>query len=229
MVKKRRINDSIRYKTIDETKCKLCLMCNEYLPMTNEYFYKKNTKDGLNSYCIPCSFKKSREWVDSNPEKYKILKLKKVANKTEAQKQRSRDSSKERNLNGKFKKWQQENRNKIKDYNEYRSMNKKHDISESEWDICKDYFDYACAYCSLPLEQHFTIFNGKSTLSDFHKEHFDHDGANDITNCIPSCKSCNSRKHIKTFDEWYCDQNEVYSKRRFNKICKWIFEIVHNI
>jgi len=192
--------------------------------MTNEHFYKKNTKDGLNSYCIPCSFKKSREWVDNNPDKQKVLLLRKVANKTEVQKQRSRDSARERNLNGKHKKWQQENKDKIKKYREKRLTHKEHEISDFEWASCKVYFNNSCAYCGLSEVKHREIYNQR-----LHKEHAINDGKNDISNCIPSCKLCNGKKWILDFNDWYIPSNEVYTEQRYLRIINWLMEDCHKI
>ena len=33
------------------------------------------------------------------------------------------------------------------------------------------------------------------------------DGKNDLSNCIPSCESCNSSKNIKTLNNWYNHEN----------------------
>jgi hypothetical protein len=61
-------------------------------------------------------------------------------------------------------------------------------------------------------------------LSDFHKEHIDDDGANDLSNCVPSCKLCNSYKHQYIFDDWYNKNNPNFNQDRLNKIIKWLNE-----
>ena len=45
---------------------------------------------------------------------------------------------------------------------------------------------------------------------------------NDLSNCVPSCKQCNSQKHTDSLEEWYNEDNIKYSKRRFNRIHKWL-------
>jgi hypothetical protein len=59
-------------------------------------------------------------------------------------------------------------------------------------------------------------------LSDFHKDHICHLGSNKIDNCVPACKSCNSQKWEYQFNDWYNEQNEKYSYKRYEKILKWI-------
>ena len=119
--------------------------------------------------------------------------------------------------------WRINNKEKIKTYYEER-QHKNHKISKIEWEACKEYFNYEYAYCGLPIEEHIIKFKGKLKQGDFHKEHVDYDGANDLSNCVPSCKICNSSKHKYTLEEWYNENNSNYTKGRYDKIIKWINE-----
>lgn len=110
---------------------------------------------------------------------------------------------------------------KFKEYAD-KHKQKEHQISKQEWENCKKYFNYTCAYCGLPIEQHFYTRKGVTKQGDFHKEHKDHDGANDLSNCIPSCGDCNSNKWAFPFEEWYTSDNPVFSQKRYDKIIKWI-------
>jgi len=101
-------------------------------------------------------------------------------------------------------------------------MNKKHDITEMEWEECKKYFNHRCAYCGLPIEEHFKKFKGELKWFDFHKEHVDHTGNNDLSNCIPSCHRCNSSKHDLDFEYWYKEISDNFTYERLNKIHKWL-------
>jgi NAD-dependent DNA ligase len=65
--------------------------------------------------------------------------------------------------------------------------------------------------------------------TDFHKEHVEHNGNNDITNCVPSCKSCNSSKHVSDLEEWYTPDNSIYCEQRLIKIKHWLSQDVFNI
>lgn len=79
------------------------------------------------------------------------------------------------------------------------------------------YFDNSCAYCGMTTEEHKNIFK-----QQLHKEHVDHNGRNDLSNCVPSCKICNSRKWEYDIKEWYDTDNLYYTDERYNKIIKWI-------
>ncbi|MFC0852976.1 HNH endonuclease [Halalkalibacter oceani] len=108
------------------------------------------------------------------------------------------------------------------EYRENKYYNKSHEISTEEWESCKQYFNYECAYCGLHIDEHFVKYGDEYKLYDFHQEHVDHIGSNDLSNCIPSCKSCNSKKWQYEFIKWYNPSNEVFTEERLNKISKWL-------
>lgn len=122
----------------------------------------------------------------------------------------------------KHKSWIDRNKYRFKGYSEFRMLHKKHDISKEEWNDCKEYFNHSCAYCGVHVNLHYRNYKGTLQKIDLHKEHVDHNGANDITNCIPSCINCNSQKWTFTLEEWYNDSNENYTYERLNKIKTWI-------
>jgi hypothetical protein len=205
-----------------EQKLKCCSKCMENKPATLEYFYKqKRNKDGLTYDCKECRKKNNYEYYLENKEKQHEQKREKYNNDDEHRKEKL---SKQKKINAKnrssrtiyVREWQRENRDKLRGYGLNR-MNKKHDITEQEWEDCKKFFNYSCAYCGMSEADHL-LTEGQQ----LHKEHLEHNGANDITNCVPSCKSCNSQKWEFQLEEWYSKDNPVYSKRRFNKIIKWL-------
>jgi hypothetical protein len=100
-------------------------------------------------------------------------------------------------------------------------------MSKREWISCKSYFinengAWCCAYCGLPIEEHFKTYNGELKNVDFHKEHVIHNGADDLSNCIPSCQSCNCQKWEFQLEEWYNESNPNFTQERLNKIYKWL-------
>lgn len=124
------------------------------------------------------------------------------------------------------KDWRNGNPAKTKVYSLNRII-KKHEISEEQWIACKNYFGNKCAYCGLPIEEHYYTRRGITKLGDFHKEHKDDDGANDLSNCLPSCGDCNSSKRSNKFDIWYNPNSKrrggkIYTEERYNKIIKWL-------
>jgi 5-methylcytosine-specific restriction endonuclease McrA len=120
-----------------------------------------------------------------------------------------------------LKNFQENNPEKLMEYREKRK-HKIHNITEEEWENCKKYFDYTCAYCGLPLSEHYKIYKEKLKHYDFSKDHAIDRGANDLSNCVPSCSSCNSSKHTLNLDEWYDENNPVYISDRHDKIIKWL-------
>lgn len=100
-------------------------------------------------------------------------------------------------------------------------MHKTHNITETEWNVCKRYFNYECAYCGMTEEEHKLLYN-----EQLHKEHVINNGSNKLDNCIPACKSCNSSKHYYDIDEWYNTNNPIYNRRRYNKIKQWMDKMV---
>ena len=201
----------------NETLEKLCNRCKEWFPCTEEYFYNNSkSPDGLFPYCKECNKKRSTEWKREHPDRVKIS-----MDKTNAKPDRKlqiKKSEDRRREEGKTLDWQRKNKDKCKEYN-YQHQN--HKISTSEWESCKKYFIHRCAYCGLKIEDHWVNVRGEIKLGDFHKEHVDHFGSNDLSNCVPSCKSCNSSKHKFLFEEWH-PQQDFYSQEKYDKIIRWI-------
>ncbi|MER2060879.1 MAG: HNH endonuclease [Niallia sp.] len=115
------------------------------------------------------------------------------------------------------KRWQQTHPEVISEYNKFRMMHKIHGITKEEWEKCKQYFNYSCAYCGMTEEKAYDVYRNK-----LHKEHVDHEGNNDISNCIPSCKGCNCSKHTSDMVDWFTGKKEIYNKDRLVKIFNWI-------
>lgn len=146
-------------------------------------------------------------WHNKNKEKVSIKVKKWVKNNQERDKEN-------------YKEWQNNNKDKIKEYNKNR-QHKNHKITIQEWESCKTYFVHRCAYCGLPIEEHYINRKGVVKLGDFHKEHVDHFGKGNLQNCVPSCRTCNSRKWKYNMEEWY-RQQEFFSEEKLNKIYQWI-------
>lgn len=175
----------------------------------------------LNPYCKKCAKEKSRKWVKNNPERY--AKALQKSNARPERKKVVKEYNKRRVENGEQAKWQQNNKDKLEKYRMTRS-NKNHTITNIEWEMCKQYFCHRCAYCGLPIEEHFWTRKGVSKLGDFHKEHVIHNGNNDLSNCVPSCKSCNCKKIDFDFYDWYSIDNPIYNQERYETIIKWLEE-----
>lgn len=191
---------------------------------TLEYYYKtKNKTDQLGTWCKQCSIKKAEIWALEHPERTKVLNLRKKLNPKKPA--NDRRSNVKKRAAGYFAEYIQRPEVKARKYG---SRHRHHEITDKEWISCKDYFkdkdgDWCCAYCNLKIQNHWVTFKGKLINSDLHKEHRDDKGANDIRNCIPSCRDCNSNKWSWEFEKWYRKQ-EFFTEERYNKIIKWCTE-----
>jgi hypothetical protein len=191
------------------------------LPCTEEYFYKndKNKKDGLNPECKKCSSKKSSDRQKANPEHYGKIKKdwhNKNAEKHTQQKKDWHQAHKEKRQED-CKRFHQLNPNK---QFEYAQNHRDHDISDTEWEHCKDFFknkngEWCCAYCGMTENEHIKVRGER-----LHKDHTNHNGANDISNCTPACFDCNSRKWQYDMEEWYRKQS-YFNESNLNNINLW--------
>lgn len=145
----------------------------------------------------------------------------KYDNNPEERKRRKDNQKRRENKAQLLREWQRNNPEKIKLYRIRRESHKKHEITIDEWENCKNYFNYRCAYCGITVEEHFVTYGGKLKHTDFHKDHVDHNGANDLSNCVPSCKSCNGSKHTASLEEWYLS-NINYKEERYEKVINWL-------
>lgn len=211
------------HKEIEGTLYKQCTICKEWFPCNTDYFYKKkhSKSDGVSTYCKNCENKKNVQWGKDNRDK-RLGYLRKN-NKTESTKMKKYLFSKKQKESGEYKEWQDNNPELMKQYHDKYS-NKKHKISKKEWLECKNYFNNECAYCGLPLEEHYFTRLGEKKLGDFHKEHVNCNGSDDLSNCVPSCKDCNSSKHNSKLEDWYNENNPKFSQERLYKLYKWINE-----
>lgn len=201
---------------------KKCKTCEEVKELSEFYTQKYKRKDGTEAIaykpdCKDCTKEKSMKWKKDPENRERFLSIKKKSNNQPNQRRNVKEAVKKQKTSGYFLRYQQENKEKMKQYRENRELNRKHEITKEEWEQCKVYFDYRCAYCGIS-----EVEAKKKFGNSLHKEHVDHEGSNDITNCVPSCKGCNSSKWKYSFEEWYIEKNEVFSEERLNKINKWL-------
>jgi len=173
---------------ITERECKICGEVKDL----NEYYYQnKKYADGTpyiyyNPECKQCTSKRSSKWAKDNWEYFQYT-LKKKYYKTEKGKQQ-RKRNRER-MKDKHERWRKENKHKLLEYSQ---KHRKHDIDDNEWESCKKYFNHSCAYCGMKEEESLNYYGQR-----LHKEHVDHEGENNLSNCIPACKGCNTYKTYK--------------------------------
>jgi hypothetical protein len=195
--------------------------------MSEFYSQKKKKKDGTeytyyNPECKECTKQRSYKWAEDNPERRSYLKSKYDKGHDYIQ-QMKREWNIKNVQSGRYKMWQQENKDKLNEYNRKRREHKTHDITDQEWFECLDYFNNSCAYCGLSEQEQFNLYG-----EQFHKEHVIHTGSNYIDNCIPACTKCNCSKHNNEFNDWYNEDNSNFTPERLHKIVKWMTEDCFN-
>jgi len=212
---RKRLKYEREHRIIYDVDHKLCAVCNIYKPSTTEYFYKndKNSTDGLHNRCIKCEIIKAGQWIKNNPESFK--KAYKNYMKTDswrAYKKENYIKTKDLTIQ-----WRKDHPEKTK---QYIQNHRNHDISTKEWKACQEYFNYVCAYCGKTLEQQY-----KQNNHQFHKEHVDHEGYNDVRNCVPACTNCNSTKKEKTIEHLFnINIISTFTQDRYDKIMLWCNE-----
>jgi hypothetical protein len=220
---------------------KKCQDCNDWYDLneTNFGIVKKNN-DGFNVRCKVCQKKHNEEYYAETREQQIELALKRHYDNHEEECKRKLEWHRKNPERHKYliEKFRKNNKEHIQDYGiNYRQTErgkqkykiygenhreKEHRISEAEWEECKKYFNYRCAYCGLPIEQHYVPRKKKMVWQDFHREHVIHDGRIDIKNCVPSCNSCNSKKKKQSLNAWYNLNNPNYTYERYHKIYMWL-------
>ncbi len=204
---------------------KKCTVCAKIKDITEFYTQNKKKKDGTpyiyyHPECKECTKERAKNSnYDYELRKKRIKEWRSIPENMEA----VRESNRKHKEKGLQRKWQQENKDKIREYNSKR-QNKNHDITKQEWLDCKEYFNNECAYCGMHINEHFKTWYGKLKKIDFHKEHVDHEGLNDLSNCVPSCQSCNTSKWVYSLEEWYNRDNPKFTQERLDKIHKWLDE-----
>jgi hypothetical protein len=207
---------------------KMCSICEEEKDLSNFYSQKTKRKDGsvritYQPYCKECISKRYQENKDE------------IYRKKKAQRQKNPQSSRDvarryrknhlEKVNANQKKWRQENPDKVKEYND-KYKEKQFKIPNEQWEACKEYFNNCCAYCGVSEQQ-----LKDNNLKALNKEHAINMGSNDVSNCIPSCTSCNSLKNKNDYVDWYTPDNPIFNEDRLVLIHKWLEEDhkLHNI
>ena len=235
-----------KHHRINENKLeeKQCTKCLDWLEMNDSNFMIDNkNKDGFTSKCRCCQKKynesyylatrekqleKARERDRKLTEEERLIKNKKSMEYYYEHGEKYYINRKtyheehEEILTEKEDEWTEKNRIKLREYVRDRNQHKYHKISEQERLDCIKYFNNSCAYCNISEDEHKKKYNER-----LHKDHAYNDGNNFVTNCVPGCKSCNSKKKKKDFNEWYTPDNPrfeegFYKQENYDRIVKWL-------
>ena len=210
------------HKTINNKIYKLCSKHREFFPdedewllCTEEYFYKnnKNSIDGLYPYCKKCASQNTMKNRKKNPENTKDSQFRYY--RSDKYRISHRNTERRRRKKGENKKWQDINKDKIKQYNKNHRI---HEISKKEWIANQEEFNNCCAYCGKTYKEQM-----EQNKEQFHREHVDYQGYNDVRNCVPACTQCNTGKRTASMKDWFTNQ-DFYTQDKYDKIIRWTTE-----
>lgn len=212
-------------------KYRKCCDCERWFELNeNNFKVRNNSKSGFSQRCSTCQEKHNHEyymstrdkqiadakqWMKDHYERHRELhKRYERSDKHKEYRKRNHEDMKNK---GWFRNWYKNHPDRSK---EYRDNHRDHDITDNEWISCQAFFDFTCAYCGKSLDEQY-----KQNGHQFHKEHVNNDGYNDVRNCVPACTQCNSTKNIKSIDELLINNIIVeFTQDKFNKITLWCTE-----
>lgn len=208
-------------KLIVTDKFKECSVCKITFEATEENFYKQKSKNKeygehykLTGECKKCRKEKTTKYQKEHGEMHRASQRK--YSMTEAGRKTRKRSLGNWRSKGLQRIYYLNNKDRFKKYKD-KHGHKKHNISKEEWNSCKAYFSFKCAYCGISEQLAKELYG-----HNLHKEHVINDGENDLRNCVPSCKKCNTEKNELEFEFWYIERCEGYSIERLEKVREWI-------
>jgi len=203
-----------------------CTECKQWLEENLDNFYLMNKKipeRGFTAMCRVCNRDKANKYRKDHAEENIIRCHTYYHTNKEEDNEKHQKIARDRDKNREYQRiyhrdvWSKRPENIIKTRT-YAKKHRQHDITEAEWRMCLSVFDYKCAYCGIPEEEHKELIGQR-----LHKEHYDDDGYNDLRNAIPSCRKCNSYKHQYDAEEWY-RQQEFFDEHSLEFIKWWLTE-----
>jgi len=201
-------------------KSKTCTSCGEEHPYTDYYFKETVDINGIKQYlfnamCIDCYIKRGSKYTKEHPEMNRESSRK--TDKTPKMQAYHKEAIKNLREEGYFLGYYADNPEKYIKYREDHDAHKKHTISIKDWNDCKEFFGYKCAYCGITETEHKERYG-----QQLQKDHAENQGDNGIGNCVPACRSCNSVKKKNDWDNWFTPENSRYSQDKYNIISKWL-------
>jgi 5-methylcytosine-specific restriction endonuclease McrA len=190
---------------------KVCSICKKEKPI-NDFYKAKLFKDGHMYFCKECDRerkKKYKEGVIKDIEKYEKIKKKNKEYNREYKKNNREIIKERKRLYRKTEKGKIQHKIE-KQKRKARLKQTECAYKSSDWLECIEYFNNKCCYCGEQKE--------------LYQEHFvplNKGGEYTKNNIIPACKSCNSSKQDRDFEEWYKTQ-PFYSEIRKKKIYKYL-------
>lgn len=191
---------------------RVCNICRRNLPYTKEYFYGGGT-GRLRSDCKECERKISKIRYDKNAQhrrNYAREWYQEHYADDEKRKEASRTKAKAYIAANRHTQKYKVSRVMRSQRRRAREKDLPSTLIPQQWEECKKYFNYVCAYCEQdkPLTQDHFIPLSKG-------------GEYSANNIIPACMNCNSNKSSRLLSDWYPKQ-PFYSKQRESKILDYL-------
>lgn len=211
---------------IEEKRCSKC----DETKLVSEFHRNKTSKDGYKRWCKECRKDETKRYREKHREVINARKREAYYNSKKFVKEKSEEQLKQgsktctqcsmskgilqfrERANGGFysicRECENENNKEyrlthpelireIKVRTEQRrrarALEVESDFTKEQWKECLETFDNQCAYCGVET-------------SDMCQDHFvplSKGGGYTKSNIVPSCRSCNSKKHNILFEDWY--------------------------
>lgn len=187
---------------------KICTSCQGRFPATFEYFEKNSKRAcGLNTRCKRCKNSKqliwqsnhrdkchlySNQWYQKNAKRHMENHLK--WNKEHPEKPTIYHETWAKNNKTHLRNYAKKRREEFPELNQQAMTIRRarkanapiNDFTHAQWTALQVAFDHRCAYCGKRAKGH---------LTQDHVQPLSKGGSHTLSNIVPACKSCNSRKH----------------------------------
>lgn len=164
---------------------KVCPSCKKD-NLAEQYYTDKRNADWLSGYCKDCTNQKTGEYYAQNKDKCRELNRQWVIQNRERANALSREW---------YRKHPEVNKAARRRWRARKKNAEICDLTAKEWLELLEHNGNKCGYCG-----------GSDNLSQDHAVPLTRGGDHTLTNIIPSCRPCNSRKHTKTALEFIWEQ-----------------------
>lgn len=208
-----------------DNSVKECNCCGELKPRDADNYYRdENSKDGFDGGCKACTSKNTadsrKKYYENNKEK--ILEDSRGWLKNNRKQRREwRRSHYQENIESMRvyqNEWFRDNPDKVRMYSQRRTARVNelpNTLTETEWEEVLYHFGHSCSYCGIHQDDLKTVLNQEHVIPVTKK------GGYTADNIIPACKSCNSSKSNRDFEEWYSEHGS-FTLERYEKIVRYI-------
>ncbi len=182
---------------------KICNTCD--IPLrTNEFYTRKEAKDGLRNQCKRCICRRQGKWTISNQEKYRVYNKQYVQTES-GRKNRNRAIRKyykTESYNQAQRKYLASPKGKakaIRGDHKHRARLKQTEatLTAQEWRDIQRQYNFRCCYCGK-----------EKKLTRDHVLPLSKGGSLTKENIVPACQSCNSKKGVKYVAQFIQTSNQ---------------------